>query len=259
MARREEVRLLDWGTLVIDQSHITWNVGCGTPVRFPVYSVLIEHTDGLFMFDSGYDLDLVNAVLPFELPEQTPEQTLPGAARQVRLRAGGRRRDHQLASALRPLRRQPAPDRTRRPTCTARSCARRARPSRSSASATRIAGWDHAGREVLAARGRRRVREGHAPLPHARAHGRALLAAGRAGGQPAAAVHGRRVLHAGGVRGRAAGRVPQQPGRRRALDPPASSGWRKEWDAEIIFTHDMETFRGYALAPEPFTAQEVRA
>ena len=62
---------------MIDQSHITWNIGCGTPVRFPVYSVLIEHPDGLFMFDSGYDLDLVNAVLPFELPEQTAEQTVP--------------------------------------------------------------------------------------------------------------------------------------------------------------------------------------
>src|SRR5580700_1684557 len=70
MAKATKVRLLDSGTLVIDQSHITWNVGCGTPVRFPVYSVLIEHPDGLFMFDSGYDLDLVNAVLPFEFPEQ---------------------------------------------------------------------------------------------------------------------------------------------------------------------------------------------
>lgn len=68
---------LDSGTLVIDQAHITWNQGCGNPVRFPVYSVLIEHDEGLFLFDSGYDLDLVNAVLPFELPEQTPEQTLP--------------------------------------------------------------------------------------------------------------------------------------------------------------------------------------
>ena len=27
----------------------------------------------------------------------------------------------------------------------------------------------------------------------------------------------------------------------------------KEWGAEIIFTHDMEAFKGYALAPEPFT------
>ncbi|MDE3130329.1 MAG: N-acyl homoserine lactonase family protein [Acidobacteriota bacterium] len=77
MAKATQVRLLDSGTLVIDQSHITWNVGCGTPVRFPVYSVLIEHPDGPMVFDSGYDLDLVNAVLPFELPEQTAEQTLP--------------------------------------------------------------------------------------------------------------------------------------------------------------------------------------
>ena len=37
---------LDSGSLVIDQSHITWNQGCGTPVRFPVYSVLIEHDEG---------------------------------------------------------------------------------------------------------------------------------------------------------------------------------------------------------------------
>lgn len=77
MAKATKVRLLDSGTLVIDQSHITWNVGCGTPVRFPVYSVLIEHPAGLFLFDTGYDLDLVNEVLPFELPEQTPAQTLP--------------------------------------------------------------------------------------------------------------------------------------------------------------------------------------
>ncbi len=78
MAKATQVRLLDSGTLVIDQSHITWNIGCGTPVRFPVYSVLIEHPDGLFMFDTGYDLDLVGAVLPFEQPEQTDEQTVPG-------------------------------------------------------------------------------------------------------------------------------------------------------------------------------------
>jgi 4-pyridoxolactonase len=71
------IRLLDSGSLVIDQSHITWNVGAGTPVRFPVYSVLVEHDEGLFLFDSGYDLAHVEAVLPFELPEQAPEQTLP--------------------------------------------------------------------------------------------------------------------------------------------------------------------------------------
>ena len=92
MAKATRVRLLDSGTLVIDQSHITWNVGCGTPVRFPVYSVLIEHPDGLFMFDSGYDLDLVNAMLPFELPEQTEEQTLPAQLAKCGYKPDGRRR-----------------------------------------------------------------------------------------------------------------------------------------------------------------------
>jgi len=77
MGKATKVRLLDSGTLVIDQSHITWNIGCGNPVRFPVYSVLIEHPEGLFLFDTGYDLDLVNKVLPFELPEQAAQQTIP--------------------------------------------------------------------------------------------------------------------------------------------------------------------------------------
>lgn len=72
----ERVWLLDSGSLVIDQSHITWNVGCGTEVRFPVYSVLIEHDEGLFLFDSGFDKGTVEEFLPFELPEQTDEQTL---------------------------------------------------------------------------------------------------------------------------------------------------------------------------------------
>jgi 4-pyridoxolactonase len=71
------VRLLDSGSLVIDRTHVLWNIDPGNPVRFPVYSVLIEHTDGLFLFDSGYDLETVREYLPFELPEQTAEQTLP--------------------------------------------------------------------------------------------------------------------------------------------------------------------------------------
>ncbi|ADB52548.1 4-pyridoxolactonase [Conexibacter woesei] len=77
MAKATKVRLLDSGTLVIDQSHITWNVGCGTPVRFPVYSVLIEHPEGLILFDTGFDRELVLEKLAFELPEQTEQQTIP--------------------------------------------------------------------------------------------------------------------------------------------------------------------------------------
>ena len=73
----ERVRFLDSGSLVIDRSHVMWNIDAGNPVRFPVYSVLIEHSDGLFLFDSGFDKGTVEEFLAFELPEQTEEQTIP--------------------------------------------------------------------------------------------------------------------------------------------------------------------------------------
>jgi hypothetical protein len=72
-----KVHLLDGGTLVIDRSQMLWNIDTGTPVRFPVYSVLVEHPKGLFLYDTGYDLEHVEKVLPFEKPIQSPEQTIP--------------------------------------------------------------------------------------------------------------------------------------------------------------------------------------
>ena len=39
-------------------------------IRFPCYAVLIEHEDGRYMFDTGYDFDHVMRVLPFEKPLQ---------------------------------------------------------------------------------------------------------------------------------------------------------------------------------------------
>ena len=74
-----KVYLLDGGTLVIDGFHAFWNRGPGGDVRFPCYAVLVEHKDGLYLFDTGYDYDHVMKVLPFEKPLQTPEQTIPGA------------------------------------------------------------------------------------------------------------------------------------------------------------------------------------
>ncbi len=71
-----KIWLLDNGSIVIEHTQLMWNVP-GDQVRIPVYSVLIEHADGLFLFDTGIDLDHLNRVLPFELPEQTEEQTVP--------------------------------------------------------------------------------------------------------------------------------------------------------------------------------------
>ena len=137
-----KVWLLDNGSLVIDHSHLLWNVP-GPQVRFPVYSVLVEHDDGLFLFDTGIDLEHVKRVLPFELPEQTPEQTIPAQLAPAGSRLG-REDARQLAPALRPRRRQPAPAGTRTVIHAERS-RRRATASRSSASATPTSRWDHEG------------------------------------------------------------------------------------------------------------------
>ncbi len=74
-----KVFLLDGGSLVLDGFHVYWNRGPGGEIRFPVYSILIEHAEGRFLIDTGYDYDHVMKVLAFEKPIQTPEQTIPGA------------------------------------------------------------------------------------------------------------------------------------------------------------------------------------
>ncbi len=71
-----KIWFLDTGSIVIDHAQLMWNIGGGTPVRIPAYAVLIEHPEGLFLVDTGFDLEHTNRVLPFELPEQTPEQTI---------------------------------------------------------------------------------------------------------------------------------------------------------------------------------------
>jgi 4-pyridoxolactonase len=73
-----KVYLLDGGTLVMDGLHAFWNAGPSGEIRFPVYSVLIEHQDGYYIYDTGYDLDHVQRALAFTMPTQTKAQTIPG-------------------------------------------------------------------------------------------------------------------------------------------------------------------------------------
>ena len=82
------VYLLDGGTLVIDGYHLYWNLGPGGEVRFPCYSVLVDHPKGKFLFDTGYDLDHVLKVLPFEKPEQTAAQTIPAQLKLIGIEPG---------------------------------------------------------------------------------------------------------------------------------------------------------------------------
>jgi len=70
------VYLLESGTLVLDQSFMTWNHGHGNEVRFPVYAIYIDHPDAKILVDTGFDKDWVERKLPFEKPQQSPEQAI---------------------------------------------------------------------------------------------------------------------------------------------------------------------------------------
>ena len=50
-----KVWLLDGGSIVIEHTQLMWNVP-GPQVRIPVYSVLIESDEGLFLLDTGFGL-----------------------------------------------------------------------------------------------------------------------------------------------------------------------------------------------------------
>jgi 4-pyridoxolactonase len=81
-----KVYLLDGGSLVIDGFHAFWNRGPGGELRFPCYAVLVDHKDGRYIYDTGYDYDHVMRVLPFEKPIQSKEQTIPGALAEIGLK-----------------------------------------------------------------------------------------------------------------------------------------------------------------------------
>ncbi|MGI8475678.1 MAG: N-acyl homoserine lactonase family protein, partial [Thermomicrobiales bacterium] len=67
---------LESGSLVLDQLFLTWNHGAGREVRFPVYSIFVDHPDGRVLIDTGFDKAWVERVLPFEKPMQEDDQKI---------------------------------------------------------------------------------------------------------------------------------------------------------------------------------------
>jgi 4-pyridoxolactonase len=71
-----KVYLLESGSLVLDQVFMTWNHGWGKEIRFPVYSIFVDHPQGKVLIDTGFDRAWVERVLPFEKPLQNEDQTI---------------------------------------------------------------------------------------------------------------------------------------------------------------------------------------
>jgi 4-pyridoxolactonase len=253
MSKATRVRLLDSGTLVIDQSHITWNIGCGTAVRFPVYSVLIEHPDGLVLFDTGYDLDLVNRVLPFELPEQSATQTIP-----AQLAVCGFQPGDVDAVINSHLHFDHCGGNKHLPNATTYLHALELRQARCPEPFERLGyadqSFDHAAAKFSLLEGDIEFAKGlhlfHTP-GHTVGHysllveldgSRPLLFMADVSYTPAAFEKDQQAgFHNNPVDGvRSIRRIKQIA---------------KEWDAQILFTHDMDVFKSYPLAPALFAAK----
>ena len=166
----------------------------------------------------------------------------------------GRRRAHQLAPALRPLRRQQAPH-ERDDLPAPRGAARGAHARAVRAPRLRRPRLRPSGRDVLAARGRRRVRQGACTCstpPGTRSGTTRCWSSSRAAGRccswptsptrPAAFANDQQAgFHNNPVDGvRSIRRV--------------SSGWRRTGTPRSSSPTTWTTFKGYALAPDPFTA-----
>jgi 4-pyridoxolactonase len=79
MAKPTRVALLDGGTMFLKEYQMFWNVPSEVTIPIPSYSVLIDHEDGLFLFDTGFDLHHFNEFIGpgTAAATQTLEQTLP--------------------------------------------------------------------------------------------------------------------------------------------------------------------------------------
>jgi 4-pyridoxolactonase len=76
--KQTKVYLLDCGTMSMEQSSFFWGAGLKGARRFPVYGVLVEHAEGNFLFDTGFDIDHIRKTVPHTKPMQGAEQTIPG-------------------------------------------------------------------------------------------------------------------------------------------------------------------------------------
>jgi 4-pyridoxolactonase len=82
-----KVYLLDLGTLELDGYMMYWGKGPSGPFRFPVYGVLVDHPEGKFVFDTGFDKAFFDKMFPGNAV-QSERQTLAGQLDLIGIRPG---------------------------------------------------------------------------------------------------------------------------------------------------------------------------
>jgi 4-pyridoxolactonase len=80
--KNTRVCLLDSGTIALPDYKLFWGRGNGELIRFAAYCVLVDHADGLFLFDTGYDKSMMDVWTPQDDAISTEEQqVLPQLAK----------------------------------------------------------------------------------------------------------------------------------------------------------------------------------
>ena len=189
-------------------------------------------------------------MLPFELPEQTPEQTIPGQLALAGFSAVRRDDAGQLAPPLRPRRRQQALPGRPTSSSTSGSSPRRAPTSRSSSSATRTRpGTTRArrpGHHRATSSSRKGLRCSRRP-GHTVGHYSLLVTPGRAARAMLFAfdvVYTRPALRA-----RHPARVPHRSPWRACARSQRVKDVADEHGADIFFSHDLEALRDLQARP----------
>lgn len=79
MAKPTRVALLDFGEMYAKEYQMFWNVPSEVMATMPSYGALIDHQDGLFLFDTGFDLQHYSDAFGKEVAfaSQVAGQTLP--------------------------------------------------------------------------------------------------------------------------------------------------------------------------------------
>jgi 4-pyridoxolactonase len=72
-----KVAILDGGALGAREHMVYWQSASDAPISLPVYSVLVMHADGNFLFDTGFDLDKFRSNISPQGAAQELTQTLP--------------------------------------------------------------------------------------------------------------------------------------------------------------------------------------
>ncbi len=74
--KKTRVSILDGGTLALPGFKMYWGRGTPELLRFACYAVLVDHEEGLFLFDTGFDWEFMEKWTQQDNPLQDPDQTV---------------------------------------------------------------------------------------------------------------------------------------------------------------------------------------